>query len=114
MQFLIAITLPFLASLILAGVFSLLWRHSFQSPWQFFVFALLLLLGLHRVVQVCAELVKLVRTELGGYFLEARKGADFYERVQEQLTVEAFVIAAVVVVAGIPLLFWLRSALLKV
>jgi hypothetical protein len=114
MQFLIAIALPFLTSLVLAGVFSALWRQSLQSPWQFFVFALLLLLGLHRVVQVFAEVVKLVRTELGGYFLEVRKGADFYKRVQEQLTVEAFVIAGVVVVVGIPLLFWLRSALPKV
>lgn len=114
MQFLLAIALPFLTSLVLAGVFSALWRQSLQSSWQFFVFALLLLLGLHRVVQVFAEIVKLVRTELGGYFLESRKGADFYERVQEQLTVEAFVIAGAVVVIGIPLLFWLRNALLKV
>jgi hypothetical protein len=114
MQFLVAIALPFLTSLLLAGVFSVLWWQTFHSPWQFFVFALLLLLGLHRVVQVFAEVVKLVRTELGGYFLESRKGADLYERVQDQLTVEAFVIAGAVVVVGIPLLFWLRSALLKI
>lgn len=114
MQFLIAITLPFLASLVLAGVCSAFWWKSFQSPWQFFVFALLVLLGLHRVVQVFAEAAKLLRTEFGGYFLEVRKGADFYERVQEQLTLEAFVIAGVVVVVGIPLLFWLRSALPRV
>jgi hypothetical protein len=114
MQFLITITLPFMASLVLAAICSVFWWKSFQNPWQFFVFALLLLLGLHRVVQVFSEAAKLLRNELGGYFLETRKGADFYGRIQEQLTVEVFVITGVVVIVGIPLLFSLRSALQRI
>ena len=114
MQLLVAITLPFLTAIILSAVCAALWWQSLQSPWQFLVLALLSLLGLHRVVQVAAESFKLLRTELGGYFLEARKPPNLHELVLEQMTAEAFAIAGVVVIAGIPLLFWLRNALPKV
>ena len=114
MQFLVAITLPFLAALVLSIGCSILWWRSFQSPWQFFVLALLLLLGLHRIVQVAAELFKLLQSEFAGYFLEYQKPPNLRDVIFEQITVEALVVAGLVVVAGIPLLVWLRTAMPKV
>lgn len=54
-----------------------------------------------------------VLRDLGGYFLEARQRPDFYELVQEQMTIQAFAITGVVVIVGIPLMFLLRSAFVR-
>ncbi|NPC55695.1 hypothetical protein [Caenimonas soli] len=112
MQFLVAIALPFVACLMLVGVTSAMWWRTFQTPWQFAILGMLVLLGLHRLVQVVAEAIKLA-SPVQGYFLEARAKPNFLEIARENLNIEALLVTAVVVVAGIPLLLWLRSALPK-
>jgi hypothetical protein len=113
MPFLVSIALPFLTAVILSVGCSFLWWQLFQNPWQFFVLSLLLLLGLHRITQLGAEVVKLLNSEMGGYFLEYRKPPNLQELVLEQISYETFAISGAIVIIGIPLLLWLRNALPK-
>jgi len=113
MSFIASMLLPLVVCVGLAAVTAALWWASFHSPWGYFGLSILTLLGLHRVIQVLAEVVKLI-PGTGGYFLEARRDpVRFVELVQEGITIEAFVVSGLVVAAGLPILFMLRSVLAK-
>jgi hypothetical protein len=77
----------------------------------FAVAGFLLCLGLHRVLQAITEFVKLFTG--GGYFLEAREKPDVVQLAKETLNTETLVLCFLLVVVGIPLLLWLRSAMVK-
>jgi len=113
-SFIASMLLPFAVCVGLAVVTAVLWWSSFASPWAYLGLSHLTLLGLHRVIQLLAEVVKLFPGR-SGYFLEARQNpVRFVELAQESLTIEAFVVSSLVVVAGIPMLLVLRAALAKV
>ena len=114
MPLLASMFLPFLACIGLAAVTAALWWRTLQSPWVYLVLSVLALLGLHRVIQAAAELVKLLGFG-GGYFLEARQNpAKFVELAQEAINAEAIVVTLVVLAVGLPLVRMLWSLLPKV
>ena len=88
MPFLATMVLPFAVCTGLAAVTAALWWASFQSPWSYFGLSVLTLLGLHRLIQILAEVVKLF-PGTGGYFLEARQNpVRFVELSQKSLTMK--------------------------
>jgi len=87
----------------------LAWWNSFQNPWAFLTVGFLGLLGLHRVIQVGSDFIKLSRG--GGYFLEHRKPVDMVQATLDSLTVEAAIVYVLIVAGGMPMLFWLKKAL---
>jgi hypothetical protein len=109
MPFLLSMSLPFLACLGLIAVTSALWWRSIQSPWAFAIIGFLALLGVHRAVQAGTEVGKVFIG--GGYFLEARTNASLAQLARENITLESLAISFAVVVAGLPLLFWLKRVL---
>jgi len=111
MSFLVALVLPLVLCLIMAGATSVLWWRTLGNPVLFAIAAFLLTLGLHPVLQAIAEFVKLFSG--GGYFLEAREKPDVVQLAKENLNAESIVLCFLLVVIGIPLLLWLRSAMVK-
>ena len=95
----------------MSGTASLLWWRTIANPATFGVVAFLATLGLHRVLQAVAEFLKLFTG--GGYFLEARERPDLVQLAKESLNTEVLVLCVVLVALGIPLLYWLRSAMVK-
>jgi hypothetical protein len=111
MSLLLALVLPFVLCAVMAGTTSLLWWRTFASPATFGVVALLAMLGLHRILQAVAEFLKLFVG--GGYFLEARERPDVVQLAKESLNTEVVVLCVLLVTLGIPLLYWLRSVMVK-
>ena len=113
MAFIASMLLPFAVCVGLAAITSALWWGSFQFPWTYFGLSVLTLLGVHRIIQVLAEIAKLLPST-SGYFLEARQNPlRFVEVAQASLTFEATVVSTLVVGAGLPVLFLLRAVLQK-
>ena len=113
MAFIASMLLPVIVCVVLADITAALWWSSFSNPWLYLALSVLTLLGLHRVLQLLAEVVKLF-PGTGGYFLEARRNpARFIELAQESLTLEAFIVSGLIVAAGVPVLMLLRAALIK-
>jgi hypothetical protein len=113
MAFIASMLLPVAVCLLLAGITATLWWSSFSNPWLYLTLSVLTLLGLHRVLQFLAEVVKLF-PGTGGYFLEARRDpVRFVELAQESLTIEAFIVSGLVVATGVPVLMALRTALVR-
>ena len=111
MSFLLSLVLPFVLCVALSGTASLLWWRTLASPATFGLAALLATLGLHRVLQAVAEVLKLFTG--GGYFLEARERSDVVQLAKENLNTEVVVLCVLLVALGMPLLYWLRSAMVK-
>lgn len=109
MSFILSMVLPFLVCIVLIAGTSLAWWYSLKNPWIFLTVGFLGLLGLHRLIQVGSELLKLFRS--GGYFLEYRKPVDMVQSALESLTLEAVVVSTLIVVGGMPMLYWLKKAL---
>lgn len=111
MAFLFALILPFLTCVALVGTTALLWRAALPSVWSYVGLALLVVLGVHRVLQVAAEVIKLFTH--GGYFLGYQKQPNMVELAERSFTVEAVTISVLVAVISWPLLSWLRSLLAR-
>ena len=111
MAFLLSQLLPFLIAIILVGATAALWRGVLPSVWSYMGLALLIVLGVHRVVQVGAEIVKLFTS--GGYFLEYQKQPNMVEMAERSLTLETIVVSVLVVALSFPLLSWLRTLLAR-
>ena len=111
MSFFLALVLPFVLCAVMSGTASLLWWKTLANPATFGVLTLFATLGLHRVLQAVAEFVKLFTG--GGYFLEAREGPDVVQLAKESLNTEVVVLCVLLVTLGVPLLYWLRSAMVK-
>jgi hypothetical protein len=112
MSFLVFLVLPFLLCLGMATVTSLLWRLELQNPGLYAVAGFLATLGLHRLLQAGAELTKLFIP--GGYFLESRPKPDIVQLAKETLNTETVVLSVLLVAIGVPLLRWLKAAMVKV
>jgi len=112
MSFLVFLFLPFLLCLSMAAVTSLLWRQELQNPGLYALAGFLATLGLHRLLQAGAEIAKLFNPD--GYFLEARPRPDIVQLAKETLNTETIVLSVLVVAIGIPLLYWLKAAMVKV
>ena len=97
--------------MILVGATAVLWRGVLPSVWSYVGLALLVVLGLHRVLQVGAEIVKLFRT--GGYFLEYQKPPNMVEMAERSFTLEAVVVSLLIAALSWPLLSWLRTLLTR-
>ena len=110
MVFLAYLILPFLLCATMTGIAVLLWWKALSNPAAFAVAAFLSTLGLHRVLQIRAELVKLF---WGSYFLVARKSLDIVQLAKESINTETVVLCLMLVAFGIPLLYWLRATMLK-
>ena len=108
---LLALMLPFVLCVAMAGTTSLLWWRTLASPAIFGVAALLATLGLHRVLQAVSEFLKLFTG--GGYFVQARERPDVAQLAKESINTEIVVLCVLLVALGIPLLYWLRSAMVK-
>lgn len=111
MSFLLSLVLPFAVCVLLVGITSAFWWGKLHKPWAYVTFALLAMLGLHRVLQAGAEVVSLIASAPGGYFLEYQPQPDLAQLAERSLTLEALLVSAVLVVAGWPLLRWLRALL---
>jgi uncharacterized membrane protein YjgN (DUF898 family) len=111
MSFLVALVLPLFLCAVMAGVTSALWWRTLGNPVVFGIAAFLLTLGLHRVLQAIAEFVKFFSG--GGYFLEVREKPDVVQLAKESLNTETIALCLLLVVVGVPLLIWLRSAMVK-
>lgn len=109
MSFILSMVLPFFVCLVLITGSSFAWWNSFQNPWVFLAVGFLGLLGLHRVIQLGSEFLKLFRS--GGYFLEYRKPADLVQATLDSLTLESIIVCVLIVAGGMPMLYWLKKAL---
>ncbi|MDQ0042458.1 hypothetical protein [Variovorax boronicumulans] len=109
MSFLLSLVLPVAVCVLLVGITSAFWWGKLQKPWAYVAFAFLAVLGLHRIVQVGAEFLRLFRR--GGYYLEYQNQPDLAQLAERSLTIEALLVSTVLVVAGWPLLRWLRALL---
>ena len=110
MQFLVAMILPFATCIGMTSITAYLWWPTLKSPWQFAVLALLVCLGMHRLLQVVAELVKKTTT-FEGFIVARRDRPNFAQLAVETLTLEAAIVATLLVAIGVPVLVWLRNAL---
>jgi hypothetical protein len=108
-SFLLSLVLPVAVCVLLVGITSAFWWGKLQKPWAYVAFAFLAVLGLHRIVQVGAEFLRLFRR--GGYYLEYQNQPDLAQLAERSLTIEALLVSTVLVVAGWPLLRWLRALL---
>jgi hypothetical protein len=111
MIFLFSLLLPLLTCVLLSGATAILWRSVLPSAWSYLGLALLVLLGLHRILQVGAEIVKLFSTS--GYFLEYQKKPNVVEMAERSFTLEAVVISLLIVLFSWPILSWLRNLLAR-
>ncbi|MCR6477267.1 hypothetical protein NU688_13990 [Variovorax sp. ZS18.2.2] len=114
MSFLLSLVLPFAVCVLLVGITSAFWWGKLQKPWAYVTFAFLAVLGLHRVLQAGADFIGLIASAStpGGYFLEYQQSQpDLVQMVERSLTTEALLVSTVLVVAGWPLLRWLRALL---
>ena len=103
----IAPFLPALWALIAAVIW---WRHVF-SPALFAVAAVLGLFGIQAVVAFLWDYWPVFR---GGYFLEVRPARpEEVEKLFEASQRRAMIQAAIVLVAAVPFLWWLKSGLSK-
>ena len=109
MQFLISIALPVLVAAFTSVATALMWREALLSPVKFGLFAFLILLGLHQVIQALAEVGKMLLP--GGYFLEYQSRSTAAELIERQLTIEAIAVSVVLVAIGVPVLYALRRAM---
>ena len=111
MSFLISLALPFILCVVMAGTTSLLWWKALGSPVLFGVAAFLATLGLHRLLQAIVEFVKLFTH--GGYFLEVRGRPDVVQLAKESLNTETVIVCVLLIAIGLPLLYLLRTAMVK-
>lgn len=114
MQFFVNLLLPFVVCVGLVVATAVVWWNRLQSPWTYLGLSILMLLGIHRVVQVGVAIVSPIIWS-SDYFLEARKDpARFWELSAQSLTVEAIVVSTLMVAIGLPVLRSLRTLLAKV
>lgn len=78
-------------------------------------FSILCMLGLHRIVQLFSEGVKLVFFHRpGGFFLEVSDDpVRMLDLAERSFTIEALAVSALVVCAGLPVLVFLREAIAR-
>jgi len=108
-SFLLSLVLPVAVCVLLVGITSAFWWGKLHKPWAYVAFAFLAVLGLHRVLQAGVDLIGLFTR--GGYFLEYQGQPDLAQLAERSLTIEALLISTALVVAGWPLLRWLRALL---
>jgi hypothetical protein len=87
------------------------WWKDLSSPWFFGSMAVLCTMGLYRLLQAITEFGKLFVAR--GYFLESSNPLSTIQMAQESLNTETVVLCVMLVVIGSPLLFGLRTAMLK-
>ena len=92
-------------------VSSAIWWRTLSSPYIYGGLSLLICLGLHRVLQSFAELIKMFGS--AGYFLVYKERAPATEEILKTLNTETFVLSVLLVALGTPLLFLLRNLLLR-
>ncbi len=83
------------------------WWRTLPSPWLFFVFGLLVLLGLQRIISGAWSLAKLGLGS-GGFYLQRQSDLP-----EQSLLMESGAVAVVLVVLGVPLLMVLKIGLSK-
>jgi hypothetical protein len=109
-----AILLPFLP-IVWILIASAYWWHELSAPWLFFVAGMLALFGAQAVVAFLWDYWPHI---FGHFFLEANNFVSVktlseteVQRLLEARNRVAVIQAAFVVVAAIPLLWWLKSGL---
>ncbi len=83
------------------------WWRNLPSPWLFLVFALLVLLGLQRIISGAWSLAKLGLGS-GGFYLQRQS-----DMPEQSLLMESGAVAVILVVLGVPLLMVLKNGLAK-
>ncbi len=83
------------------------WWRTLPSPWLFLVFALLVLLGLQRIISGAWSLAKLGLGS-GGFYLQRQS-----DMPEQALLLESGAVALMLVVLGVPLLMALKNGLAK-
>ena len=111
-------TPPFFASFApfaWAAIASLIWWRQLSSPWLFLVAGTLTLLGVQVVISSLWSYLPLLS---GNYFLEAGKlvvarplSEAELSRITDEASRIALIQAGLVVLAAVPLLWWLKSGL---
>lgn len=100
---LLSYALPALVAIFCAAV----WWRTLPSPWLFLVFALLVLLGLQRIISGAWSLAKL-GVGSGGFYLQRQSDVP-----EQTLLMESVAVGVLLVVLGVPLLMALKNGLAK-
>jgi hypothetical protein len=111
MSLLLSMFLPFVVCLGMALVTSMYWWKDLSSPWLFGAIVFLCTMGLYRLLQAINEFGKLFVGR--SYFLESSNPLSAVQIAQESLNTETVVLCVLLVVIGGPLLFGLRTAMVK-
>lgn len=111
MSFLLSLLLPLLTTVVVVGTTATLWRSTLPSVWVYVGVSSLIVLGLHRVLQIGTEAIKLFNS--GGYFLEHQKQPNVVEAVARSLTIEALIVSLLLALLSWPVLGWLRTLLAR-
>ncbi|RZL97634.1 MAG: hypothetical protein EOO88_62275 [Pedobacter sp.] len=113
MQFILSSTHLYLLCIAMVAITSTLWWNTLGSPWSFVLFSGLTLLGTHCVYLIASEAWNLFSAS--GQMLEYKGQAtpESIERAQSALTAKAISASIFVLVAGTPLLVWLKALLAK-
>jgi hypothetical protein len=109
MVFILSLVLPFVAALVVAAACSFMWRDILARPTLFFLLSVVVVLGMHRLVQVFLEVGRLLWPGSRSYFLEHQPTPSVIELFERGLTVEAFLLAIVAAAASYPLLLAIRN-----
>lgn len=103
LHLLLSYVLPILVAISCAAV----WWRTLSSPWLFLIFALLVLLGLQRIISGAWSLAKLGFGS-GGFYLQRQS-----DMPEQTLLMESAAVGVLLVVLGVPLLMALKNGLAK-
>ena len=107
MSFALHLLLSYVLPVLVAISCSTMWWRALPSPWLFFVFALLVLLGLQRIISGAWSLAKLGFGS-GGFYLQRQS-----DMPEQTLLMESAAVAVLLVVLGVPVLMALKNGLAK-
>jgi len=110
MPYALTVSLPYVVIVALVGTTCWVWRGTVPVG-SYAALSVLALLGLHRLIDVAADLV---RTKPGGYYLEPQEPGKQIEAVQvaiRSMTVSSLVLSTLLLLLGFGLLLWMRGLL---
>ena len=107
MLFVFHLLLSYALPVVVAISCTAVWWRTLPSPWLFLVLALLVLLGLQRVISGSWTLAK-SGFGSGGFYLQRQS-----EMPEQTLLMESAAVAVLLVVLGVPLLMAFKNGLAK-
>ena len=107
MLFILYLLLSYVVPTLVAFSCAIVWWRTLPSSWLFFVFALLILLGLQRIISGAWSIAKMGFGS-GGFYLQRQS-----DMPEQTLLLESAAVAFLLVVLGVPILMVLKNGLAK-